>query len=698
MRFKKVRPEVRSATPKRRLAVEGLEARQMLAAGNAFSELYGMVAADFATQGFDIAISASSFNLAGGTTQIGMRVRAVDGSTIDPAVATIRTAAGSTVAPKLAKSDVAGANDSLAILDLAAGDYHIDVTAEHGTTGGYVVELTLIGDGDRDLKVTAADVNALRQRFGAKLGDGAYIPEMDIDADGRISSLDLSWAVKNNGDTTSRRIEAGRTVFWDGGAGDGNWFSRLNWTGDQLPTGADQAIVGVSTLVALNGVATVGSLSLENGARLTHSTEYSDGLTLLVLDQVFIDETSSIDVGGRGHNGSAGPGRGYASHAGGSGGGYAGRGMSIPAAGGGASYGDFETPVELGSGGGGDYAGAGGGAIKIAIGGGLQLEGAIRANGSTGIHSSGGGSGGSILLIVEQSLSGSGVIAADGGDGQAGGGGGRVAVYFGQDDFDGQIVASGGNGYFGYGGAGTVYIKQNGSSVSTLIIDNQGHAGATTEFASAVQVIGDVAILGGAVVSTSGSLPLDLTIAGNLHIDATSRIDVGGRGYAAGTGPGMGYVHITGVGSGGGYGGLGAELPGVMPGGGSLPGGSTYGSITQPTDPGSGGGGGYGGAGGGVIRLVVGGDLTVDGAIRADGAVGINSSGGGSGGSIYVIANRIAGSGTFSASGGEGLGGGGGGRIALYRSDDDFSGILTVAGGSGWFPSGQVGTIYVSSL
>jgi len=285
MRFTNPRRPSRSSTPKRRLTVEGLESRQMLAAGNAFGEFYGMVAADFATPGFDISISASDFNLAGGTVQIAMRVRAVDGSIVDPAAATIRTAAGATVAPKLAKPDVAGSHNSLAIVDLAAGNYHIDVAAEHGTTGGYVVELTLVGDGDRDLRVTIADVNALRQRFGAKIGDGTYVPEMDIDADGRISSLDLAWAVKNNGDTTSRRIVAGRTVFWDGGAGDGNWFSHLNWSGDQLPTGADQAVIDVSGIVTLNGVATVGNLSLQNGAVLTHSPGHSDGLNLLVIDQ-----------------------------------------------------------------------------------------------------------------------------------------------------------------------------------------------------------------------------------------------------------------------------------------------------------------------------------------------------------------------------------------------------------------------------
>jgi hypothetical protein len=82
-------------------------------------------------------------------------------------------------------------------------------------------------------------------------------------------------------------------------------------------------------------------------------------------------------------------------------------------------------------------------------------------------------------------LEGSGQIHANGGtniteSSGAGGGGGRVAVYF--DDmsaFTGAIQARGGLARpdlapLNRGGAGTVYLKNNGASLGELIVDNGG--------------------------------------------------------------------------------------------------------------------------------------------------------------------------------------------------------------------------------
>ncbi|MCH7644485.1 MAG: hypothetical protein IH974_06570 [Myxococcales bacterium] len=147
-------------------------------------------------------------------------------------------------------------------------------------------------------------------------------------------------------------------------------------------------------------------------------------------------------------------------------------------------------------------------------------------------------------------------------------------------------------------------------------------------------------------------------------------------------------------GGGGGYGGSGGD--------GSVgSGGAPYGLITAPDLPGSHGGNSgshTGGSGGGAIRLNVDGTLTVEGALEANGGLVTNNGAGGSGGSIWITANALAGGGTISANGAaaqnSSVGGGGGGRIALYVCVPDSFGATTVTGGAG-FENGEDGTVFV---
>ena len=121
-----------------------------------------------------------------------------------------------------------------------------------------------------------------------------------------------------------------------------------------------------------------------------------------------------------------------------------------------------------------------------------------------------------------------------------------------------------------------------------------------------------------------------------------------------------------------------------------------YGSVVTPKAHGRSGGGGTTGdigKGGGQLVLNVSRDITHDGVIDANGGDGI---GGGSGGSLLIIASWIKGRGVFRAEGGAGQssngGGGGGGRIAIYTERDAFKGSYSVHGGSA-FHNGQPGTV-----
>ena len=192
---------------------------------------------------------------------------------------------------------------------------------------------------------------------------------------------------------------------------------------------------------------------------------------------------------------------------------------------------------------------------------------------------------------------------------------------------------------------------------------------------------------------------LDLTITGDLTVDAGGRISVDGQGYGARSGPEAGqndpYHNVHG--SGGGHGGVGGECTPTASGGG------VYGSVTEPDEFGSGGGNNTnGGAGGGVVDITVVGTFELNGEVSADGADGGSRGGGGAGGSIQIHAGGIAGTGTISADGGDAGdsygGGGGGGRIAVYYADISGFTESNVSAAGGWgHEYGGAGTIYIKS-
>ncbi|MCL4206398.1 MAG: hypothetical protein KJ000_28285 [Pirellulaceae bacterium] len=511
----------------------------------------------------------------------------------------------------------------------------------------------------------------------------------------------------------------------------------------------------------------LGGATLTHSAA-TATQEYR--LELDVSDSLIIDATSKIDVSGRGYlpwrtlgNTTTGA---AAGASGGSYGGYGNGGTSVSQRTN-EVYGDFRQPNELGSGGAGQvgYPAAGGGLVRIESGT-LTLEGAIRANGANGSSASdksgGGGSGGAVYLDVG-TLAGGGTISADGGSntgfGRAGGGG-RVAVYYAAlSGFDqDKVLARGGTSATGsgHGAVGTVYLEQRGGA-SQLILDSHGRAsGAWTPLSVAsgttlavdrLEIAGpgvavgpadglvfhapEIDISGGASFEVATPQPTDTAIvattlnvtggsslthraasdsreyslritADAILIDATSKIDVSGRGYLPWRTLGNTTTGAAAGGSGGSYGGYGNGGTSA-----SQRTNDVYGDFRQPNELGSGGAGqvGYPAAGGGLVRIESG-TLTLEGAIRANGANGSSASdksgGGGSGGAVYLDVGTLAGGGTISADGGSNTGfgrAGGGGRVAVYYaalSGFDQDKVLarggTSATGSG---HGAVGTVYL---
>lgn len=203
---------------------------------------------------------------------------------------------------------------------------------------------------------------------------------------------------------------------------------------------------------------------------------------------------------------------------------------------------------------------------------------------------------------------------------------------------------------------------------------------------------------------------MDLTLDA-LTVQAGGAILVSSNGILHDLGPGVGQRVYYSFASGSGHGGRGGFSG---EGFGLLAGGTTYGSAMQPVRCGSGGVGMSGvgdntrteweSQGGGAAKLTVSGTLRVDGAILAEGSSAryIYCSGG-SGGSIWITAHDLAGSGVISARGGSYLngsnvGGSGGGRIALYLTNNAFAGTVRADGGASGAAvadRGGAGTIFV---
>ena len=189
----------------------------------------------------------------------------------------------------------------------------------------------------------------------------------------------------------------------------------------------------------------------------------------------------------------------------------------------------------------------------------------------------------------------------------------------------------------------------------------------------------------GRIISNNLTLEVDDV----LLIDSSSSISADGTGHAVGDGPAAGIPYTLG-GSGGAHGGFGGSSKVQSTG---VP----YDPYWSPSRPGSGGGVGFsrgdssskGGFGGGVLFVSVSGHFTLDGVISSDGAAGVLASGGGAGGTVFITARRLLGSGMISCRGGDGGfsggtasgGGGSGGRVALHLAELLFDGQFDITGG-----------------
>jgi hypothetical protein len=260
----------------------------------------------------------------------------------------------------------------------------------------------------------------------------------------------------------------GRLRTW---SGTGFWTSITNWTPEGTPGSQDSIVVGPGT-VTLREPARMASLTLSNGAimvftnwtttltagdvtilnngKITHATcdanagPFGTNRICIFCSNLTVAAGGSINADWLGYRAATnqfswgqGPGGGYYQASAG----YGGSG-GVSAYGGtaGGTYGSYAEPIAPGSGGGCHnpitVSGSGGGAIWLSVSNRAIINGALTANGKSGVGQGSSGSGGAIYLACRTFASTNGVIRVDGGDmGEstydgAGGGGGRVALIY----------------------------------------------------------------------------------------------------------------------------------------------------------------------------------------------------------------------------------------------------------------------------
>ncbi len=453
----------------------------------------------------------------------------------------------------------------------------------------------------------------------------------------------------------------------------------------------DAILLNKSSTLISSGKETINTKAINVSGNST-ITVVPKQILFLTTPNLTLDSGSTITASGQGPT--KGPGTSTEDYSGGS---YGGQGEGNTLA---TTYGSATKPIDLGSGG---TAGQpSGGAIRLVINDTLQNDGIISANGRS--NSSGGS-----IYVTTKNLTGTGSFQADGGGYYTSsvyygtGSGGRIALYYETSTFTGTALAQGGCG----SPSGTLYCASDGSvgffdtlNNNLLInsswqfrasdspfnfndIDISNKAKVTTEKDAKITahninidggstltlggdesiVVNNINLLGDSMFTVIPEKILFLDVH-NIYVEKGSIISANGKGYLKG--PGSPDVFTDGGSS---YGGLGGGSK-VKP---------VYGSAIKPIDFGSGNGSRRGG---GAIRLIVSNVLKNNGTISSNAGFDYVS-----GGSIYITADKIVGSGVFSTRGGSSYFpyktlGGGGGRIALhYKKDFSFTGISVVSGG-----------------
>ena len=205
-------------------------------------------------------------------------------------------------------------------------------------------------------------------------------------------------------------------------------------------------------------------------------------------------------------------------------------------------------------------------------------------------------------------------------------------------------------------GGGKLQVNKSLIVADALEVDDGSTV--TVNTADPFVVTNNLVVRTGGKVTTASQKSLTLSVEGDALVEKDGLITALGLGYAS-SGESVGYA--------------GTHAGRQLRTGRNSP-FHAYGSIRRPITFGR-GGSWADSAGGGAVRLTVAGELRVDGTVTADGYG--SDYGSGAGGSVWITAGSLVGSGTISADGGtsprsnENHQPGSGGRVAVWLTDPE---------------------------
>jgi hypothetical protein len=174
-----------------------LEKREMLAGGNLFAEFIGLLNQPGDVERIPITIAPEKLGILGDKAYLGFQVHSRSGAGFDPAAAQIRDAGGALVAPQYVAANLAGLSDSVVVVGLGKGNYTLEITGVVNSRSQFQASVYLVGDVTGDHLVAQNDLDAIRDSYGSKAGDGRYQVAADANLDGRINAIDLALARRN---------------------------------------------------------------------------------------------------------------------------------------------------------------------------------------------------------------------------------------------------------------------------------------------------------------------------------------------------------------------------------------------------------------------------------------------------------------------------------------------------------------------
>lgn len=307
----------RNRAPSRRrspvsLNPEVLESRSLMTggAGDTFALVPGTVANPGGTAQIPVTLTPELFHLPKGRMVLGIDVVPKNASTVQPLISRIDNPHGQIVPqaihtiynPHLSHSAVARGVGTRAVLaplttyphqPTRPVTYTVNIQGVNRTSGDFLVGFYLPGDANGDGVVDQSDVQLVKSLMGSKAGDSRYNFDADVNRDGRIGPIDLSYTMQNLGVHTivqpvvTANLDAAST---GGSTNRVSSQSTVHFTGDGTPGATiqfaeiSQKVQPVSTQIDATGHYSL-MVPLGAGGNTFHVTS-SDGFGQVISGQI----------------------------------------------------------------------------------------------------------------------------------------------------------------------------------------------------------------------------------------------------------------------------------------------------------------------------------------------------------------------------------------------------------------------------